>query len=180
MGGLGKNYDFIFQVVIDDPHNYIYSDLPVSYLDTLFDNRLVGHQLINGRDNLIVESMPKADAKPQTDRERTALDWKETTWIDIEDEMPSRYDLELIGSKKYLLKGSAFSLEFARLPVAQTGQLQLPLSLWLMHSDSGHFLFGSKYSEVLQDDYFHYKMVKSEARLLRDRERQVPDPSASK
>jgi hypothetical protein len=177
MGGLGKGYDFIFQIVTDDPHNYIYSDLPVSYLDTLFENRVVGHQLINGRDSLIVESTPKADAKPQSEREKTALDWKETTWIDIEDEMPARYDLELINSKKYLLKGSAFSLEFTRLPVMHTGSLQLPLDAWLMHSDSGHFLFWPTNSEVLRDDYFHYKRIKSDAHMIVDPVREVPTPA---
>ena len=53
---LGKSYDFVFELIGLNPRDYIYSDLPVSYLDSLFDNHVIRHELINGRDNLVVES----------------------------------------------------------------------------------------------------------------------------
>jgi hypothetical protein len=174
LGQLGKDYDFVFQVVRQNPRNYIYSDLPISYLDTLFDNRVLGHQSINGRDNLVVESIPKFDAKPLSDRAKTALDWRQTIWIDVEDEMPTRYDVELLNRKNFLLAGTITSIEFTRLPVAPSGDVKLPPNVWLLHNNSGHFLFWPTNSEVLKSDYYNYKRFQADARVLQDSVQEIP------
>jgi hypothetical protein len=176
VGELGKGYDFVFDIVRRDPRNNVYSDLPFSYLDSLFDNRVLGHQSINGRDTLVVESTPMVDAKPQSDREKTAFDWRETTWIDIEDLVPARYDLELVNRKNFLQKGTVYSVEFTRLPVTQTGNSQLPPNVWLIHSDSGHFIFWPANSEVLHDDFYNYKRFQSDSRVLEDSVQVGPSP----
>jgi hypothetical protein len=164
----------VFQIVARDPRDYIYSELPISYLDTLFDNRVIGHELINGRDTLIVESTPKVDAKPHSDREKTALDWRETTWIDIEDAMPARYDVKLVNRKSYLLNESTLSIQFARLPVTESGNSQLPPNVWLMQNDNALFIFWPANSEVLHDDYYNYKRFQSEAHVIDDSVQEVP------
>jgi hypothetical protein len=180
MGQLGKGYDFVFQVIGMNPRDYIYSDFPVSYLDTLFDNRVIGRQVIDGRDTLVVESTPKADAEPLSDREKTAMDWKETTWIDVEDAMPARYDAELLNTKNYLLKDSVERLEFTRFPVTEARNLKLPAYVWLMEASSFHFFLWSKNYEVGRDDYYNYRRFQSDAQILEDSMREIPSPSASK
>jgi hypothetical protein len=180
MGQLGKDYDFVFQIIGMNPRDYIYSDFPVSYLDALFDNRVVGHQVIDGRDILVVESTPGVDAKPQSDRERTALDWRETTWIDAEDAMPIRYDTELLNGKNYLLKGSVESVEFTKFPVTEPGNLKLPPYVWLMKASSFHFLLWSKNHEEGKDEYYNYRRFQSDARMLVDSVKDVRAPNAGK
>jgi hypothetical protein len=64
-------------------HVSFHSSLPLSYLTTLFDNRVLRRETIDGRETLVVESTPRADAKPQDKEAKTALDWKQTTWIDL-------------------------------------------------------------------------------------------------
>ncbi len=174
---LGKSYDFVFELIGLNPRDYIYSDLPVSYLDSLFDNHVIRHELINGRDNLVVESTPKANANPSSDRAKTALDWKETTWIDIEDAMPTRYDIELLNSKKYLLSGSTGRNEFTRLPVTRPGDSRLPPVVWLIHGVRGHYsykILWSTNSSVTQIDCYNYKRFQSDARVLNDSVQESP------
>jgi len=176
---LGKSYDFVFEMVGLNPRDYIYSDLPVSYLDSLFDNRVIGREMINGRDNLVVESTPKANASPGSDRAKTALDWKETTWIDIEDAMPTRFDIELLNNKNYLLSGSTGRSEFTRLRVTRPGDSQLPPVVWLIHGKSGHFsykILWSTNSSVTQIDCYNYKRLQSDAHVIDDSMRKVSPP----
>ena len=176
---LRKDYDFAFDMGGRNPRDYIYSDLPVSYLDTLFDNRVIGHEQINGRDNLVVESTPKANAHPGSDRAKTALDWKETTWIDIEDAMTTRFDIELLNDKKYLLSGSTAREEFTRLPVTRSGDSPLPPMVWLIHSKSGHFSYRALWSagsSISQIDCYNYKRFQSDAHVIEDSVQEVPAP----
>jgi hypothetical protein len=179
-GQLGKDYDFVFDNVTY-PDNSVYSDLPISYLDTLFDNQVVGHELINGRDNLVVESTPKVDANPGSDRAKMALDWKETTWIDTEDAMPSRYDVELINRKTWLLKGTTSSTEFTKVPVMQIGNQHLPPYVWLVHIGTGRFIFSSPTnSELFKGEYYNYKRFQSDARVYMNSVNEAPAASAGK
>jgi hypothetical protein len=180
VGKMGNGYDFVFDVVGRDPHDNIYSDLPISYLDTLFENQVLGPQLIAGRDNLVIDSTPKLNAKPQSDREKTALDWREITWIDIEDSMPSRYDVQLVSRKRYMLVGSFTGVEFTRLPVSPPPDSQPAPHVWLMHGSTAHFIFWPTNSEVLRDDFYNYKRFQSDAHVLEHSVQEVPDPAAGK
>ena len=173
----GKGYDFVFELIELNPREYIYSDLPISYLDTLFDNRVAGYELINGRDNLVVESTPKINANPASDRARTALDWKETTWIDVEDAMPTRYEAELLRDKNYLLKGSTSRCEFARLPVTQSENSHWPENVWMVHGWIAHYswrMFRITNSSVSQADFYNYERFQSDAHILEDSVQEVP------
>jgi len=75
-------------------------------LNALFDNHVVRHETINGRDNLVIESVPKSGIGPSLTQEGTALDWKETTWVDVGYVMPTRIEAELLNDKGFLLKGT--------------------------------------------------------------------------
>jgi len=174
---LSKGYDFALEMIDLNPRDYIYSDLPISYLDTLFDNRVAGYELINGRDNLVVESTPKINANPASDRARTALDWKETTWIDVEDAMPTRYEVELLRDKNYLLKGGTLRREFARLPVTQPENSHWPENVWMVHGWIAHYswrMFRTTNSSVCQADFYNYKRFQSDAHILEDSVQEVP------
>jgi hypothetical protein len=81
---LGDGFDFIFDLRDGNPKDSIYSALPICCLNTLFDNHLVRHETINGRDNLVIESTPKSSVGVSSAPGATALDWKETTWVDVE------------------------------------------------------------------------------------------------
>ena len=182
-GELGQDYDFVFQFLGMDPRDYIYSDLPVSYLDTLFDNRVIGHEFVNGRDNLVVESTPKTNASPGNDRAKSALDWKEKTWIDVEDAMPSRYDVELLNKKNYLQKGSTFRVENTRLPITESGNSRLPPKVWLVHTINSHpacrILWVTEIG-VCEDDFYNYRRFQSEARVIEDSVRENGAPAVGK
>ena len=177
---LGQNYDFAFELVGVNPRDYIYSDLPISYLSTLFDNRVVGRELINGRDNLVVESTPKANVNPGSGRAQTALDWKETTWIDVEDAMPTRYEVELLRDKKYLLKGGTSQRELTRLPVTQSENSHWPENVWMIHGWNAHYswrMFRITSSSVSKADFYNYKRFQSDAHVLEDSVQEVPAPA---
>jgi len=179
---LRQGYDFVFEMVGLSPHDYIYSDLPISYLDTLFDNRVVGHQAIDGRDNLVVESTPKMHANPATDKARTALDWKETTWIDIEDAMPSQYEVELLRDKDYLSKGGTYKREFTRLTVTHSETSQSPEHAWMLRKWSAQFrcrMLWMTVSSATQTEFYNFKRFRTEVHVLEDSVKPVPAPDAS-
>src|SRR5271157_1264297 len=58
---LGKEFDFVFDIREADPRYSFYSALPICCLATLFENRVLRHEQINGHDNLVVESVPKTN-----------------------------------------------------------------------------------------------------------------------
>jgi len=182
-GKLGKDYDFIFQFIGLNPRDYIYSDLPVSYLDTLFDNRLIGHEIIDGRDNLVIESTPNTDAHPGNDRAKSALDWREKTWIDVEDAVPSRYDIELLNKRDYLQKGSTFSVEFTRLPITESGNSRLPSKVWLIQTENYRLLcriLWEKSSDICEHHFYNYKKVRADEHVVEDSVRELPATGAGK
>jgi hypothetical protein len=176
---LKKNYDFACVMKRFIHREYVFSDLPIRYLDNLFDNRPIGHELINGRDNLVVESTPKANPDLGSDRARTALDWKEITWIDVEDAMPTRYGVELLRDRGPLLKGGAFSRDFTRLPIPETGKSQSSENVWLIHSWTTQFcyhLLGSTYTLINHVDVSNYKRFQSDAHVIDDSVQEAAPP----
>lgn len=188
-GEFEKDYDFIFEMRGPHPHDDIRSGLPISYLGTLFDNHAIGRELINGRDNLVVLSTPKVDANPDSDPAKTALDWKEVTWIDLEDAMPTRYDVELLRDMKllrdqgHLSKGGSFRREFARLPITQPGKSQLPQFVWLLQSWTARLSYRTLWNtniSVSHVDAYNYKRFQSDAHVLENSVQEVPAPATGK
>jgi hypothetical protein len=174
---LAKDYEFTLELVGKDPHSYIFSGLPICCLGTSFDNRVVGHEVIDGRDNLVIESIPRANASPGSDKEKTALDWKETTWVDVQDVMPTRYDVELVNDKKYLVKGTTTSIDFMRMEAAGTADGGPKQVVWLMRSGSGHLEYlwqGQRTREIAEDRRVNYRKFRSDMRMLDDSVRVVP------
>ncbi len=159
----GKGFDFAFDIRAADPRNSFYSALPICCLATLFENRVLRHEQINGRDNLVVESMPKDNPEASTPKDRTALDWKETTWIDVEDLMPTRYEVELLHDRSYMLKGTTERREFLRMEGTSDSNNRSTGTVWLWHYTNGHYrLKGSRgpYFLTAKDTSYNFKKLR--------------------
>ena len=181
-GLVHRNQDFVFDLRGTDPHDAIHSALPICCLSTMFDNRVLRHEQINGRDNLVVESVPKANAIPFTLDEKTALDWMETTWIDVNDLIPARYDVELLNDKSYLLKGTKLRRDYFRLEKALDTKDRLSETVWLQSSSEGHFnlkFFWYRQFETWEDTSYNYKRFKGDVRILENSMQEVPQHGSS-
>lgn len=113
-------------------HRTFHSGLPLPYLTTLFDNRAVGEVVLNARKTLVVESIPLPGAKPANPNEKTALSWKQTTWIDEQDEVPVRMEVVALQNVKAIQKGLTIRFNWVRLP-PPAGDTQ-DRAVWLVKS----------------------------------------------
>jgi hypothetical protein len=182
LSDLGRGFDFSFDLRESDPRSSFYSALPICCLVTLFDNRVLRHEQINGRDNLVVESVPKANPDAVTPVERTALDWKETTWIDVDDQMPTRYEVELLPDRSYMLKGTAERREFLRMEGTSDSKGRTTGTVWLWNYSEGHTsLKGSRglLFITFEDTSYNFKKFEMDMRLLPDSVQDVPHNGAS-
>jgi hypothetical protein len=179
---LGQGFDFTFDLRDGNPRDSVYSALPICCLAALFENRLLRHEQINGRDNLVVESVPKANPAAVTPVERTALDWKETTWIDVEDLMPARYEIELLNDKSFLLKGSKEQREFFKLEKYVDTKGVSTEKVWLLRSKEGHynlkFLWQRQFL-TFEDTSYNYKKFKVDTRIDSDSMREITNQKVS-
>jgi hypothetical protein len=182
MRDLGKDYEFIFELVGEDPHSYIYSGLPICCLDSSFDNRVLRHDVIDGRDNIVIESTPRANATPASEHEKTALYWKETTWIDVKDRMPTRYDAELVNDLNYLTKGTTTSIEFMRMEAPATAAGNPDQVVWLVHRSAGHlgYLWRRKPTWCTsEEELVNYRKFRSDMRMVDNSVREVPSQGST-
>jgi len=176
MSEQGKGMDLTLEMEGLDPSQFIYTLLPVCCLDSLFDNRVVGHEIINGRDNLVIESTPRPNAIPASEKERTALDWKETTWIDVDDLIPARYEALLLNDKDYLKKGTTERMDFFRQPDTSTNANGSPRFIWLQHSSVFHMsikVLWVRSSAVSESSYYNYRRFRVDMQVLGDSVQQM-------
>jgi hypothetical protein len=178
---LGLGQDFVIDVRNLNPRDAIRSALPICCLTAMFDNRVLKHEQINGRDNLVVESVPKANAIPSSPQERTALDWKETVWIDVHDLTPARYEVSLLNDKDSLprlLKGSKFRRDFVRLERTSDSKDHSSETVWLLSCSEGHFnakVAWYRQFETYESTEYNYKKFKADVRLLGNSVQEIPD-----
>lgn len=150
---------------------------PLCCLTTLFDNRPVRHETIEGRDALVVESVPKPNARPANEAERSSLNWKETTWIDTADAMPARIDLESVQDEGLFFKGSTIRIDFTRLIESPTPGGQPEHAVWLQKSTVARFQIkvrGMRGSGETDETWSEFKRFHVDMRLLDDSVREVP------
>jgi hypothetical protein len=72
----------------------------------LYDLDYGGEEDIDGRPAYIVRGMPKAGLQPTTDNDRELLNYRAKVWIDKQDYVTSRAELEVIGDHSRMQKGS--------------------------------------------------------------------------
>ena len=163
-------------------HRTYNSPLPVLYLPTLFENHVLRREQLNGRDTLVIESTPKTDAKPQDDAQKSALDWKETTWIDLADAMPARLEVECLTDRKLIKKGSTFQIDLTRMAETPEVNGAPGKAVWLQSSSTGHGefkIFWMKGTAISEQTWSNFKRFHVDMRLLDDTMQEMPSKTAN-
>ena len=145
-------------------------ELPLRYLPRLFDNRVVSHEQVDGRDVVVVESTPRVGAIGSSAAEQSALRKKETTWVDAEDAMPVRVEMtQLVDGE--LLAGSTFRFDYERRKETLAKASEGSAPVWLIHhadmKGAGKFYWMTLRFESEQT-YTNYRRFRVDVRLLDD------------
>lgn len=158
-------------------HTTTHYEWPLCCLATLFDNRIVGRELLNGRDTVVVESTARPGAHPANDNEKSSLNWKETTWIDVADAMPARIQVELLTDTSHMEKGEINTLDYIRIANASTGSN--PPAVWVQSHFLARFKFKMMWiavSGTTEQTWSNFKQFHVDMRLLDDSVQEVtPD-----
>jgi len=93
------------------PRNF---DVPLPQLTTLFANRIVGDDTVDGRPAIVVESLPRPDARPSDEEQRRALHKQVKLWIDREDLIVSRIEATLVAEDATMKPGTVARIDFFR------------------------------------------------------------------
>jgi hypothetical protein len=177
-----RGFDFVFDLRDGNPRDSVYSALPICCLIELFENRLVRREQINGHDNVVIESVPKANPGWAAPEDRTALDWKETTWIDVGDLMPTRIEVELLNDRGFLLKGSTEIREFIKMQFASDKDSRSTDSVWLEQTKKDHSILKFLWKTEIQDSEdtsYNFRRFKADMRVLANSMREVPNQPTS-
>lgn len=154
--------------------NYHFS-LPLCCLTTLFENRVTGEVTVNGRKALVVESTPRADATSATNAEKSVLGWKQTTWIDEQDDVPVRLEAVALENVGHLLKGSTMRFDWERLnPPADDKAGQ---AVWVEQDFLSHFqmkMMLMTFRGTTEENYSDYRKFQVDVRLLEDSVSMLP------
>lgn len=148
-------------------HKTFHSSFPLCCLTALFDNHATGEVMLNGRETYVVESTPKAEAKPSNAEEKTALCWKETTWIDAADDIPAQLEVVALENVAHMMKGMTMRITWERLEPAPDDKGGQPV--WVEKQFVGHgqikwmFLGGRARTE---QDFSDYRKFQVDVRLL--------------
>ena len=152
-------------------HWSFHTSMPICCLATLFDNKILRHEMLDGRDTLVVLSTPKPNAQPGNDEEKSSLDYKETTWIDVEDAMPAKIETELLKDKDHFKQGMILQVGFLRkveAPVDAKGKEQ---AVWLQNSSVAHFSYKMmmiNLSGTTVETWTNYKKFRVEVEIFMD------------
>jgi hypothetical protein len=153
-------------------------DPPTSHLQTLFDNRVLRTEMVNGRETLVVESTPKPDAKPKNQGEKSSLDWKQTTWIDLRDAVPARTEMEQLHDHKSFLKGSTMKTDFSRRVEEAVDEGEPERAVWLQtetHWEMGVKIYWLRGSVKGETTWTNFKKFQVDMRLLEETMQEVPE-----
>jgi len=150
-------------------HIEYHSALPVCCLATLFKNRIVGRETIDGRDTVVVESRARYSAVASTKEEKSSLDWKETTWIDLQDSMPVRIKAESLSDHEQFEKGMTAEIDYIRVlePPSSSGKAEK--AVWLQSRSISHFRFRTVTRDgagTTEQIWSNYKRFQADVRLL--------------
>jgi hypothetical protein len=78
----------------------------------LFDNRLVGEEVVRGRRSWVIESTPKAGLTPANQHEKEVLCFKKKTWIDETDNVIAWQIVTVVREGIFPKPGSSITFEF--------------------------------------------------------------------
>ena len=83
-------------------------------LDRLFDNKVVGEEVVSGRKTWRIESEPKADRKPANQEENEFMAWLCTTWYDQQEGMLLKSLHILIHAMNIYRPGTEMEMEWGK------------------------------------------------------------------
>lgn len=155
------------------------SSFPDCCLLTLFENRIVGYEQIGGRDMIVVESVPRPGAEPKNDDEKSALNWKQKSWIDLSDAMFARLDMEKLDDNNHMAKGTRVRIEFDRVIDVPSDNAHVERAVWLQRSSTVQFRFKMLWIDgtgVTEQKWSNYKKFHVDMQLLDDTVKPVSAP----
>lgn len=156
-------------------HRNFYFSLPLCCLTTLFENRVTGEETFNGRKMLVVESTPRADARPATNAEKSVLGCKQTTWTDEQNDVPVRLEAVALENVGHLLKGSTVRFDRERLnPPADDKAGQ---AVWVEQDFVSHFemkIMLMTFHGITEENYSDYRKLQVDVRLLENSVSMLP------
>jgi hypothetical protein len=156
---------------------------PLCCLTTLYDNRVVGHETISGRETIVIESTPKPDARPASEMEKSALNWRETTWIDVADAMPAQIEVESLKDVGHMAKGMTTRAEFERMVDTAGSATELERAVWLQRSVVSRFQFKLLWiglSGETDQTWSDFRRFHVDMRLLEDTVEEAPQGTAQR
>jgi hypothetical protein len=124
-------------------------------LPRLFDNKVTGGEIINGRVAWRMESEPKSGVKAATRNENEALASRHTSWFDQQDGHLVRELIEIQRVVNGFRPGTVFDLQFARV-----GEEWLPADMTIRGSMKVVLFTGSAES---RQHYYDYKRFEADS-----------------
>jgi hypothetical protein len=117
-----RRYDQAFaersHMTLDQKRDYLKRpwnvDVPLPMLTSLFTNKVVGEDFVDGRPAIVIESLPRADVSPADEEERRAMHKRVKLWVDREDLIASRIEATLIADDASMKEGTVARLDFFR------------------------------------------------------------------
>ena len=94
--------------------SYSLGSLPPERFIKLFDLQLQGEEAADGRTAYLIVATPKADARPENANEKENLNYRIRVWIDRDDRVGSRRELEVITDASRMQRGSLIEFTCAR------------------------------------------------------------------
>jgi hypothetical protein len=117
-----RRYDQTFaersRMTIDQKRDYLRRpwnvDVPLPMLTSLFTNKVIGEDFVDGRPAVVIESTPRPDANPTDEEQRRALHKRVKLWIDREDLIASRIEATLVADDASMKEGTVARLNYLR------------------------------------------------------------------
>lgn len=140
---------------------------PLYNLTTLFENRAVRTELLEGRASWVIESTPRADVRPKEKPKRDAMEWKYSIWIDRQDIVPAKVVAEKLVDGDRVLAGTKWTVIRRRHMETIADGATRPV--WLrdfFHCDSHMTLLWKRLSASDDERWSNYKKFQVDVRLL--------------
>lgn len=145
--------------------------IPLYNLTTLFENRAVRAELLDGRASWVIESTPRTDVHPSDKPKKDAMEWKYSIWIDKQDTVPAKVVAEKIVDGDHVLAGTKYTIVRRRHMETIADGATRPV--WLMdsfHSDAHMTLLWKTLGSSDDERWSNYKKFQVDVRLLDDEE----------
>jgi len=83
-------------------------------LERLFDNKVVGEEVVSGRETWRIESEPNPGHKPANQEEEELMDWRCVTWFDRQEGVLLKSLYVLIRAKNIYRPGTQMEMEWGK------------------------------------------------------------------